>query len=114
MNRPLFSTLFFAAGLTLEVEAAEDELPVQGDELRLRRAIDNLLRNALEAVPKGGRVVLRTFLYGRTNGQGRMAIAIEDSGPGMEASVREKIFEPSRVSLKNLQHLLAACVRNPS
>jgi signal transduction histidine kinase len=67
------------------------------DERQLRRVLRNLLKNACEAQPGGGRVVLRT-MGGRTPGAGdaphAVEVAIEDEGPGMTADVLRRAFEP--------------------
>ena len=63
-------------GVRLEVEAAPG-LPVHlGDGSRLQRALENLLRNALEH--GAGRVVLRAAVE-----DGRIAFEVEDDGPGL-------------------------------
>jgi nitrogen-specific signal transduction histidine kinase/ActR/RegA family two-component response regulator len=54
----------------------------------LREVIANMIVNAVEAMPKGGRVEIRTF-----EGEGA-CIQISDSGTGMTEEVRKKIFEP--------------------
>lgn len=76
------------AGLDLELEA-EDDLPVLvGDREVLRQALQNLVSNAVQALPsRTGRVVLR----GRREA-GTVVLAVEDSGPGIPPENREKVF----------------------
>jgi signal transduction histidine kinase len=49
----------------------------------------NLVRNALDAVPTGGRVTL-----GLAADQTQFTITVEDNGPGIPEDVRERIYEP--------------------
>jgi len=64
-------------------------LPVHQDSLR--RALVNLLTNAVQAVSdlEDGRVTVATRLV-----EGRLEIVVSDNGPGIAAEHREKIFEP--------------------
>ncbi len=78
-------------GVAVECKLDLDEsLPaVAGDEELLHRAFSNLAFNALEAMPQGGRVTLRT----RQNGN-RAGIEISDTGPGMTKEECERLFTP--------------------
>jgi len=49
----------------------------------------NLIFNAIEAMPEGGRIEIRTFKRDE-----RVCIQILDTGMGMKEEVRKKIFEP--------------------
>src|SRR5262249_43680308 len=53
------------------------------------RALDNLLRNAVEASPEGGRVELRV-----EEGDGTVRVVVEDLGPGVPAARAAELFEP--------------------
>jgi signal transduction histidine kinase len=67
---------------------------VAGSSVLLRRALANLLRNAVEATPparRGERDAV--LLEGRVRG-GEVALSIKDRGPGIEPGQREKIFLP--------------------
>lgn len=55
----------------------------------LRDALSNLLLNALQATPHGGRVEL---LAAASNGE--LMISVQDSGSGVPADLRERIWEP--------------------
>ncbi len=72
--------------------------PIAGDEERLRQVLVNLMLNALEAAPEGGwvRVSCRAEPpdASRPEDGGAVAIAIDDSGPGIRPEVRDRIFEP--------------------
>src|SRR5687768_11646111 len=55
----------------------------------LRDALSNLLLNALQATPQGGRVDL---IAASSNGE--LLISVQDSGSGVPADLRERIWEP--------------------
>ncbi len=63
--------------------------PIVGDSERLRQVFTNILVNALQAME--GRGTLRVATA--TNGSS-VEIAISDTGPGIPAEIREKIFNP--------------------
>ena len=70
--------------LGFELEAA----PVNGEPQLLGELAANLLENALNYTPAGGEVTVRT---GRRDGQS--FLEVEDSGPGIPESERDRVFE---------------------
>jgi signal transduction histidine kinase len=60
------------------------------DPQQLKQAAFNLVRNALQAMPGGGRLTISTAV----RGDGRVALGVEDSGPGVPDDKRCAIFEP--------------------
>ena len=75
----------------IEVALQPERLPVYADAGQLRNALTCLLRNAIEAAPTDGwaRLVLRKPIQGEA-----IEIAVEDSGPGPDASQRPHLFDP--------------------
>ncbi len=61
---------------------------VAGDALLLREALGNLIHNALEYTPSGGRVTVRTGLRERD-----AFLEVEDDGPGIPAPERAQVLE---------------------
>ncbi|HEY2954262.1 MAG TPA: ATP-binding protein [Candidatus Eisenbacteria bacterium] len=76
------------AGVVVEV-APGPALLVRGDSLLLSRAVHNLLLNACEASPDGGRVEVRAFAAGE-----QAVIEVADRGPGVPEAIRDRVFEP--------------------
>ena len=82
----------------------QDTFPVRGHPDLLRRAFDNLLRNALRFAKEHGRVEVSYF---RNNGSSTGVIVVHDDGPGVPAGQEESIFEPF-VTLPGKQGAVAA------
>jgi two-component system phosphate regulon sensor histidine kinase PhoR len=77
------------AGLQLSAEPAEgEELAVRGDEERLDQALGNLVHNAIKFTTAGGRVTLSAVAQ-----DGEVAIHVKDTGIGISAEDRTRIFE---------------------
>jgi signal transduction histidine kinase len=76
--------------IQLGIREAPDEVKVKADPLLLREVITNLVNNAIDAAPIGGRVELRTGR--RSNGWPYFSVV--DSGPGVPDDNRHHLFEP--------------------
>jgi len=80
----------FAAGRVDVVRLLSPELPeVVADPTQLNQVLVNLIINAVQAMPQGGRLTIQT--RPREN---RLSLIIEDSGVGMTEEVRKQIFTP--------------------
>lgn len=78
-------------GVEIEVETdlAADLPPVAGDPAELREAFTNLVLNAVDAMPRGGTLTLRTG-----TSEDLVRVEVRDTGIGIPEHVREKIFDP--------------------
>jgi signal transduction histidine kinase len=76
-------------GVVLEVEVAADRTKLAASSEAVSEILSNLVVNALEATARGGLVKVS----GSANGGG-FSFAVEDDGPGVPESVREKILQP--------------------
>ncbi len=76
------------AGLTLELELPAAPLVTQGDPAQLRRALENLLDNAIKFTPSGGEVRLRL-----TRPDKKVELSVEDTGIGMPPDDRPLLFQ---------------------
>jgi len=59
------------------------------DRDQVKQVLWNLLRNALEATPAGGRVVVETAFE-----RGAVVVQIADEGPGIPPERQARLFEP--------------------
>ena len=67
----------------------DDVKPVLSRPAELREVLTNLILNAVDAMPDGGVITLRTLQQ-----EGFGCIAVEDTGIGMDEAVRRRIFDP--------------------
>jgi PAS domain S-box-containing protein len=81
------------AGTRLEHELVPGGAWVDGDPDQLTRALLNLAGNALDAMPHGGRVLLRTEVGCEAPLGPLVRVTIQDSGPGISPEVLPHIFE---------------------
>jgi PAS domain S-box-containing protein len=73
----------------IERDLAEGLPPLMVDADQVRLVLDNLLSNAMQAMPDGGVLTVRTRSVG-----GRVEISVEDTGVGIAPEHLEQIFEP--------------------
>lgn len=90
LTRPRWRDEAQARSITYEVQVETTAVsPVVGDPHELREALTNVVLNALDAMPSGGRLTLKTE---REDDCVRCVIA--DTGVGMTEEVRRRIFDP--------------------
>jgi signal transduction histidine kinase len=65
---------------------------IQGDDVLLRQAFSNLLRNAVEACTDAG-IAPMVVVEGRLEG-GNVRVSVDDNGPGIPPASRERVFQP--------------------
>ena len=77
-------------GVDLEVEVDSDLPSSRVDEAQLKQALLNLLRNAREAMPSGGKIWVNA---GAATGGG-IDITVDDQGVGLDPKAQAHLFEP--------------------
>jgi two-component system NtrC family sensor kinase len=93
------------SSVALELSAGPPQLMAEVDAAQLQQVLTNLVMNAIQAQPGGGRVRLRVqdapapaaaAADSGADSDGRLGIAlvVEDEGPGISDEVRERLFEP--------------------
>ena len=88
----LFEAQFAAPGrpaIVAQQELDEDAGTVRADPEQLGRALRNLLANAIDAMPGGGRVTVRT-----KRGAGTVRLEISDTGEGLTSEEASRLFTP--------------------
>ena len=90
LTRPLWKDEAEARGVRIDVVTDLDEGPaVLGSATELREAVTNVILNAIDAMPQGGRLGLAT-----RSRDGGVEVTVSDSGEGMSEETRRRIFEP--------------------
>jgi signal transduction histidine kinase len=74
---------------------------LQGDEVLLRQAFSNLLRNAVEACSHASVAPTVVISSELDRQQAMSTITVDDNGPGIEPSARERVFQPFFTSKRN-------------
>lgn len=96
----LYGTRIETQRIQVQRDYARDLPVIWADQEALYQALVNLVTNALDAMPAGGVLVLRTgwsdgdtVTAGRAGGR-RVAIEVEDSGVGIPPAVIDRVFNP--------------------
>lgn len=81
------------ASVKVLMEGSPSTLQVQADPRQMEQILVNLVANARDALPAGGRIRIRTFALDTETGPWAR-IQVEDDGTGMEPTVLARIFDP--------------------
>jgi PAS domain S-box-containing protein len=94
----------FPKNIVLRTDLAPDEWQVSGDPTQLNQVVLNLCVNARDAMPDGGRLIVRTYnevidehyaSMNRDVAPGRFVVTeVSDTGHGMPKEILDRIFEP--------------------
>ncbi len=77
------------AGVDIDVHITDEPIEVRADPNQLRQALLNLIKNAIEASPRGSTVTVSVAVDAE-----QASVEIADEGPGIDAEQRHNIFEP--------------------
>ena len=90
MTRPKWKEECGARGGEVEIRMELQDVPlISGNSVELNQVISNLVFNAVEAMPRGGRLTFRSF-----PGPDHVVLEVTDTGVGMTEEVQQRIFEP--------------------
>jgi len=90
ITKPKWKDEVQGRGIHIEMVSNFEEIPtVIGSTSELREVFTNMIFNAIEAMPAGGKIEIRTFQR-----KSNVSIQISDTGIGMTEEVKKKIFEP--------------------
>jgi signal transduction histidine kinase len=77
-----------AQSVSIDIDIPESlELPLEYS--RVERVFANLIGNALEAMPGGGRICIRAYVS-----EGAAQVEVRDTGPGIAPEIRDGLFQP--------------------
>jgi signal transduction histidine kinase/DNA-binding response OmpR family regulator len=97
LTRARWSDMPQQRGVVVKVRTDLDaDLPtVMGDASELREAITNLVFNAVDAMPDGGTIMIRTeALSPPRGGRAHARLEVSDTGPGMDEDTRQRCLDP--------------------
>jgi len=104
LKSPEFSRLqSYHATVTIETDLDPDLMNIRGSTVHLRKSLMNLVSNAAEAQPQGGRIIIGTHNryvdlpisgYDRVNEGDYVVMRVEDKGLGIAPEDLGRIFEP--------------------
>jgi signal transduction histidine kinase/ActR/RegA family two-component response regulator len=80
--------------INLELALGQDLPPVAGIESEIREALINLVFNAVDAMPEGGKLTIRTKASERPPKTGQVDVEVTDSGVGMDEETQRRCLEP--------------------
>ena len=90
LTRPKWQDQARNRGVQIEVETDFGNLPpLNGDPAELREMLTNLIFNAVDAMPEGGRIMIHSVLD-----DGEAKLCIKDTGTGMDEETRRRCLEP--------------------
>jgi GAF domain-containing protein/ActR/RegA family two-component response regulator/anti-sigma regulatory factor (Ser/Thr protein kinase) len=91
LTRPRWRDMPQQRGSVIEIETdLHDGLPfMMGVESELREALTNLVINAVDAMPEGGIITIRTYLLDEN-----IVLEMSDTGVGMDEETRQRCLEP--------------------
>jgi signal transduction histidine kinase len=82
-----------AEGTAVTARVADDLPRCSLDRTQMDDALGELVENALHQTPRGGRVTLSAEAF-HEEGEPRVRILVEDTGPGIAPQVKQRLFEP--------------------
>lgn len=90
--------------IVLDIELSDRKIVVMADSGQIEQVLMNLVSNARDAMPEGGRITISTGIteiddgYIAAHGYGKrgmyVVVSVTDTGIGMDAETQKKIFEP--------------------
>jgi signal transduction histidine kinase len=89
----LTNHLLHTSGIQLDVSMGKHLPWVSVDRNQMKQVILNLFHNAIQAMPMGGQLIVRTAPRQRS-GRKWVTLSIKDTGAGIAPEYRERIFEP--------------------
>src|SRR5208282_3855609 len=90
LTQPMWKTQAEAKNISITLQKDfQNVSPVAGDAGELREVLTNLIFNAVEAMPRGGTIIVRT-----RGDDSQVTLEVSDTGVGMTDDVRQRCLEP--------------------
>ena len=88
------NSLFLAKQIECEFDADPSLEAHRMGRNSFRQILTNLIKNAVEALPEGGKICITTRGNVNVNGQRFTEIRVDDNGPGIPPSIQKNLFSP--------------------
>ncbi len=85
-------------GIAVRTEAANNPMELMLDKVQVQQVLVNLVRNGFEAMENGHKGTKEVLVRTRWLDDSTAQITIQDSGPGIEAGIADRLFEPYETS----------------
>jgi signal transduction histidine kinase len=89
--------------ISIRLDIDHDTMTTTVDDTILKQILSNLLRNAIEALPPDGEILVSTENDVSVGGKANLAIYIQDNGPGIADEIKPLLFSPMK-STKGIAH----------
>ena len=88
---PRWKNMAIARGINYDIDmkGVKDVPAIAGNPTELREVLINIINNALDVMPEGGTILIRTWSNDKN-----VYVSISDTGTGITKEVKEKIFDP--------------------
>lgn len=86
-------SLFESRGIVIDMQLVSGLPLVKADRDSIKQILLNIWKNSAEAMPDGGSFRVATSAAGQDNADSCVEIRLSDSGPGMPADVKERLFQ---------------------
>lgn len=95
MTKPRWFNMPMERGIVIEtrLELSNDLPPLMGIPSEIRQAIVNLIINAVDAMPEGGILTIRTYKHYK-GGRAWAVVEVSDTGIGMDEETKRRAIEP--------------------
>jgi signal transduction histidine kinase len=82
-------TITIPKNIQIKITTDKHMQTLKADDFLTKRVLVNLLTNAIQAMPNGGKITIKTYLHANNT-----VITVEDTGVGIPNEVKHKIFTP--------------------
>ncbi|RJP22675.1 MAG: hypothetical protein C4529_05010 [Deltaproteobacteria bacterium] len=84
-----------AAGVVCRIDVSGNAFPISADPEQLKQLFGNLVLNAIQAMPTGGRLTLtQRSVDGKSRTRRAVEVTVEDTGSGISEADLSRVFEP--------------------
>jgi two-component system, LuxR family, sensor kinase FixL len=86
----VFATVIIPPNVSVKVDNQSSSLQIHADPQLLKRVLINLITNAIQAMPDGGKLFVNT----QVTASGFVSISVKDTGVGISEKIRNQLFTP--------------------